>query len=520
MFRLPSRVAVPVLWLAWTLLTPGTTAADWTVIPYGQSPSRSAQRASELLVRALQDRRVPVVSLHETRDRFRSRAPWPEDPSPETRARLAQYRTMAIEHAAYGRHDAARKAAQQAIDLASPHLEALNRDTSTAHDLLDACLAIVRVDLQRRDRRRAVSDAMRCRQLVPDLTPRQSLHSSEVIGALAEAENQLRRSGSETLLVEVEGESNCAVFLNGRRLGSAPFRWEHGPPGDARVEIECGSQRSRVHIVNLGEREVTLRIAPARDGRVRDEGILALWYASADDEHKNLIADAKAVGNLIGADQVVLAHETANGDVLLVRYELARSRAVASTEVRRAMLDGIHPAAWEAAADALQHERIDTPLPLPFVPGASEPAIATAPAARSAPAPQAITAADDSPEVAAPVDASQALHPLSSDQRPPRRPRIWTWVLGGVAVASAGVGIGLGVAATNKNDDFGACESNCDALRSSGQSLQLGANIAYGAAGALLAGSVVAFFLEGRSSAAPGTALLLHPRGIGLSHRF
>jgi hypothetical protein len=100
------------------------------------------------------------------------------------------------------------------------------RDSDVARHVLDACLAVVRVDLQERDRVLAVHDAHRCRRLVPDLAPRESTHSAQVVGALAEAENELRRAGAGALSIETGASQPCAVFVNGRRLGTAPFRYE------------------------------------------------------------------------------------------------------------------------------------------------------------------------------------------------------------------------------------------------------------------------------------------------------
>ncbi len=116
--------------------------------------------------------------------------------------------------------------------------------------------------------------------------------------------------------------------------------------------------------------------------------------------------------------------------------------------------------------------------------------------------------------------------PSSSSSAPeaaPGRKRLWTWVLGGSAVAAAGIGVGLWVAAYGKKGDYDDCDpatSDCDAIADKGQTLELGSYVAYGAAGLLLGGAVAAFFLEGRSSSSRDTALLLSPQGIALRGRF
>jgi hypothetical protein len=103
------------------------------------------------------------------------------------------------------------------------------------------------------------------------------------------------------------------------------------------------------------------------------------------------------------------------------------------------------------------------------------------------------------------------------------RKRLWTWVLGGSAVAAAGAGVGLWFAAYGKKGEYDDCDpasSDCDAIADKGQTLELSSYVAYGAAGLLLGGAVAAFFLEGRSSTSRETALLLSPQGIALRGRF
>jgi hypothetical protein len=129
------------------------------------------------------------------------------------------------------------------------------------------------------------------------------------------------------------------------------------------------------------------------------------------------------------------------------------------------------------------------------------------------------------PETEASATASAPEAPVEQEQTPPKRRRVWTWVLGGTAVAAGLVGAGLGVGALNKNGEYEDkdCGSSpeCSDLKSSGQALQLGANVSFGVAGALLAGSVIAWFLEGRSSEhAPKTALYLTPWSAGVRGRF
>lgn len=106
--------------------------------------------------------------------------------------------------------------------------------------------------------------------------------------------------------------------------------------------------------------------------------------------------------------------------------------------------------------------------------------------------------------------------------------RLWTWVMGGAAVAVLGVGVGLGVAASGDHSDWEQEKTDparWDELKSSGQTKATAANVMFGVGGALAAGAVVLFFLEGRSperaaSATRVVPLLGSAAGLGLSGSF
>ena len=108
------------------------------------------------------------------------------------------------------------------------------------------------------------------------------------------------------------------------------------------------------------------------------------------------------------------------------------------------------------------------------------------------------------------------------------RRRLWTWVVGGAAVAVLAVGVGLGVAASGDHSDWEQEQTDparWDELKSSGQTKATAANVMFGVGGALVAGAVVLFFLEGRNperaaSATRVVPLLGRAAGLGLSGSF
>jgi tetratricopeptide (TPR) repeat protein len=88
---------------------------------------------------------------------------------------------------------------------------------------------------------------------------------------------------------------------------------------------------------------------------------------------------------------------------------------------------------------------------------------------------------------------------VTGKAEPAKKGRLWTWVAGGVAVASAGAGVGLGVVAQNTAAQVPSAPIGMAPQQAqSAQSLALGANIAYGVAGAAAITAVVLFFVEGR----------------------
>jgi hypothetical protein len=130
---------------------------------------------------------------------------------------------------------------------------------------------------------------------------------------------------------------------------------------------------------------------------------------------------------------------------------------------------------------------------------------------------------DAAPDTAEPeAGTPQPAQPAARSRR-----RIWTWALGGAAVAAGATALGLGIATKGKEDDLGRCndapeETSCQPIADKGRSLQLGTNLSAGLAGAFLVGAVTAFFLEGRRRPAEEkrAELLFSPTAMALRGRF
>ncbi|MCA9601343.1 MAG: tetratricopeptide repeat protein [Myxococcales bacterium] len=105
--------------------------------------------------------------------------------------------------------------------------------------------------------------------------------------------------------------------------------------------------------------------------------------------------------------------------------------------------------------------------------------------------------------------------------------RLWTWIVGGTAVAALGTGAVLLILAGSEYSDLekkcgavGCTDAQVDA--SSGPGMQTAGGVMLAVGGALAVTSVILYFLEGDSGeeSPPSTQVGIGPTGISLSGRF
>jgi hypothetical protein len=330
--RIRARLFLAACALAWlglcALASPagaqplGKTA----VVPFGVPDGRTALSPANALEADLARRRVPVVSMHEARDRFTVRSRTPLTASDSDLDVLAREAREALQHVAFGRTSAAEKSVREVIQRAERTLESLNRETARARQILDACLSLVRNALHEGKREDAVDHAMRCRRLVPDLAPSDSAHPANVVGVLAEADDLLRRMRTGKLTVKSQPDTNCSVYLNGRHLGTTPFVLDRAASGEYRVQVECAVGRAgRVHTVQLGDEPVNMTVDTAFDRAVFSDPRLFLSYETERAARRYLIEHAASAGRDVRAEDIVLLR--VQGDVAeLVRVHVAQNR--------------------------------------------------------------------------------------------------------------------------------------------------------------------------------------------------
>ncbi len=310
------------------------TGGRWLVIPYGVQENDEAVIAADRVHLALQDLELTVISAHEARDKYVVGSRIPESLASKDIELLIKEGQEALEHVAYGRHVAAQKSVREALGRAERALETLNRKTETARRVLDACLILVRSELGQDNREGALETAMRCRRLVPDISPNETTHPASVIGVLAEAENKLRRWQVGKLQVDSTPQVGCSVYVNGRHLGITPFVLDRAPEGAYRVQVECDSVVGRVHEVTLGEKPVVLAVDSLLDRALRSEPRLTLTYAEPKLARTYGIGHASAIGRQVGADDVVLV-SAKDQQLTLVRVQISQGRAIAEATITR-----------------------------------------------------------------------------------------------------------------------------------------------------------------------------------------
>jgi hypothetical protein len=332
--------------------------SEVVVIPFGTPAVANPIAITDSLESELAAAQVPFIPLHDARDRFTARSRPPQKPSESDLDVLDRAAHETIEHVAFGRTAAARKSVREVISRAERTLESLNRETKTARSILDACLSLVRSVLQSGKRELALEQATSCRRLVPDLMPSEQMHPANVVGVLAEADNTLRRMRIGHLTVRSAPETGCSVYVNGRHLGTTPFRLERAAAGIYRVQVECGSTLARVHVVELGDHPVGLSVDTQLDRAVASDPRLLLRYETAKDAREQAISHATQLGREIGATDVILVG-VHNERAELLRVQVEDRRLVARASVPWNEHRGFSRRAIEQAIAALTEGRLD-----------------------------------------------------------------------------------------------------------------------------------------------------------------
>jgi PEGA domain len=320
------------LWLCFATIAAGQPMGEVVVVPFGTPELSASLAATAALEAELSEARVSLIPLHDARDRFTARSRPPQTASDTDLDALARAAHDAVEHVAFGRTAAAQKSVREVITRAELTLESLNRETTTARHILDACLSLVRSALQTGKRGLALEQATRCRRLVPDLMPSEDAHPADVVGVLMEADNLLRRMRIGHLTVTSAPETGCSVYLNGRHLGTTPFVLERAAAGDYRVQVECNRTLARVHLLQLGDQPASLLVDTQFDRAVASDPRLLLRYEDQRDAQEQAVSHAAQLGREIGATDIVLVN-VRDGQAELLRVHVKQQRLIARAAI-------------------------------------------------------------------------------------------------------------------------------------------------------------------------------------------
>jgi len=259
-----------------------------------------------------------VMPSSAARERIEASFHFPAPMGAEERESMLGAAADALEHVAFGRHDATRLSVDKALGHAERALETINRDETTARRVLDACLALVRSALILGDRETALSEAQRCRRLVPDGAPSEFAHPPQVLQLMADADDLLRRTGAGALSIDSLPDHGCATFLNGRPMGPTPVRRDHAPPGTYRVQVECGDGPARSRVVTLGDAPLDVSMDSSFDAALHTEDRLVLRYPDAKTLDATGLRHTKQLGQALHTPEVVLL-VLARGALTLLR---------------------------------------------------------------------------------------------------------------------------------------------------------------------------------------------------------
>jgi len=446
------------LTVPWTTLTASAQPGrQWLVVPSvvadGGDVSVIPRRTAELLERTLPAPDVTVISASQARTRFEqhgSSAPMLATHSDlDALARDAQ---QALYHVASGLPSRARQDVERALLRATNVIESLNRETRAAQHLLDACLYLVRAQLESGQRDEAREQALQCRRLVPDIEPDGTMHPPDVIGVLAEAEAHLRQREPGSLRVE-SSPSGCAVYVNGRMLGTSPLELPDLSPGEYRVQVECrDGHPGRVHRTVLAAGRVVKRIDTRFDSALQTGLDTSVQYGSYPDQAGLAVEHATEIGRVVGANDVLLVTQltapaqSEAATVLIRRIQVADGKVVAAVKVHIGD-DGetAHAHHGRLLSDLHNARFSDLTKQEPRVLASSEyeaEALAVGGAPLSQPVPRAGPMSPATDPETSPVET----HPVSADlvdRLEHSSPSVFGWTLGAAGAAAVITGWGL-----------------------------------------------------------------------------
>ncbi|MBX3275788.1 MAG: PEGA domain-containing protein [Sandaracinaceae bacterium] len=147
---------------------------------------------------------------------------------------------------------------------------------------------------------------------MPRFSPDRGLHRPEVLELVARVGGAL--PGAIVVESSPDDPPNCTVRVNGVRVGQSPGARVAVPAGTYAVQLECRSEPGRVHRVQVGTGDVSVRVRASLDAALVSRPV-SLVYGSSS-ALSSLPGDVAELGRAVGADRVLAVVEGPSGVAL------------------------------------------------------------------------------------------------------------------------------------------------------------------------------------------------------------
>jgi hypothetical protein len=168
------------------------------------------------------------------------------------------------------------------------------------------------------------------------------------------------------LSVESAPETQCAVYINGRHLGTTPFELDRAAAGEYRVQVECSTARGRVHVVELGTEPTRLVVDTQLDTAIRSEPRLLLSYRDERSERAQIVTHGQLIAKTVAVDDAVMVGLSGTR-VQMLRVSASQGRVIARGEADWSAGGRFDPTALDEAITALMEGRMAADEPAPMM---------------------------------------------------------------------------------------------------------------------------------------------------------
>lgn len=241
---------------------------------------------------------------------------------------LAAAARSALEAIVSGNYQEALTRTQEARQRADGALEVINRQLKWSRQAFDTCALEVRGRFEDGDREGALQTATRCKTFFPGFEPDATVHPRPIRELFAQASREISRTQTRALVVE-STPPGCTVFLNGRALGTTPYRQAELAAFQPRLQVECAQNEGhgRVHLVPAGTSVTTIHVDTIYERAVHSDGdVLRLVYSEADDPRAR--EHALTTAGVLGATAALAVSSPRPGRLRLTRYAPNRGGSV------------------------------------------------------------------------------------------------------------------------------------------------------------------------------------------------